>query len=104
MSEQPGKPYENLTQVIFQAILGQKEFPNLVVEHDVILQGKTGRHQIDVYWKFEHGGVPHEVIVQAKDWQKPVDQSHPAIGCLGRGVAKKLNSFFMNHLLREESR
>jgi len=48
----------------------------LVVEHDVTLQGKTARHQIDVYWRFEVGGVPHEAIVQAKDWQKPVDQLH----------------------------
>ena len=76
MSEKAGTPYEELTQAIFQSILGQKEFPNLVVEHDVILQGKTGRHQIDVYWKFEFGGVLHEAIVQAKDWQKRVDQLH----------------------------
>lgn len=76
MSKKAGKPYENLTRVIFQWILGQKEFPNLVVEHDVILQGKTLPHQIDVYWKFDIGGVPHEVIVQAKDWQQRVDQSH----------------------------
>src|ERR1700730_10651395 len=76
MSDTTGKPYENLTQVIFQAILGQKEFPNLKVERDITIQGKTACHQIDVYWKFEFGGVSHEVIVQAKDWQKLVDQLH----------------------------
>jgi len=76
MNDKTGKPYEVLTQVIFQAILGQKEFPNLKVERDVILQGKAQPHQIDVYWKFEFGGVSHEVIVQTKDWQKPVDLSH----------------------------
>lgn len=76
MSDKTGKPYENLTQVIFQSIHDQTEIPNLKVERNVSLQGKTARHQIDVYWKFEAGGVPHEVIVQAKDWQKPVDQLH----------------------------
>jgi len=74
MSEKAGKPYESLTKVIFKAIHGQKDFHNLVVKHDVTLQGKTRPHQIDVYWKFEFGGVPHEVIVQVKDWSKPVDQ------------------------------
>lgn len=76
MSNRTGKPYENLAQVIFQALLRQKDIPNLVVERDVTLQGKTARHQIDVYWKFGIGGVVHEVIVQAKDWQKAVDQLH----------------------------
>ena len=76
MSKKAGTPYEELTQAIFQSILGQKTFDNLVVEHDVTLQGKTTSHQIDVYWKFEFGGVTHEVIVQAKDWQHRVEQVH----------------------------
>jgi Restriction endonuclease len=76
MSDKTGKPYENLTEAIFKLILGQKDLPNLVVERDVTLQGKIRPHQIDVYWKFETGGITHEVVVQAKDWQKPVDQLH----------------------------
>jgi len=76
MNAKAGQPYEDLTQVIFQLILGQKDIPNVVVERDVTLQGKIRPHQIDIYWKFEVGGVSHEVIVQAKDWQKPVDQLH----------------------------
>ena len=73
MSDKTGKLYENLTQVIFETILGQKQFPNLKVERDIFLQGKTASHQIDVYWKFAFGGVPHEVIVQAKDWNRSVE-------------------------------
>ncbi len=76
MNDKTGKPYENLTQVVFQTILGQKEIPNTKVERNITLQGKTARHQIDVYWKFKFGGVSHEAIVQAKDWQRPVDQLH----------------------------
>jgi restriction endonuclease len=66
------KSYEALTQTVFQSILDQKQFPNLKVEHDVQLQGKTITHQIDVHWKFEVAGIPHEVVVQVKDWRNPV--------------------------------
>ena len=76
MGDETGRSYEILTQVIFQSILGQKEFPNLVVKRNVTLRGRTGSHQIDIYWRFEVGGVPFEVIVQAKDWQRRVDQLH----------------------------
>ncbi len=72
MIDKTGKAYENLAQVIFQSVIDQKQFPNLKVDRNVTLQGKTTSHQIDVYWKFEVGGVPHEVIVQAKDWATPV--------------------------------
>lgn len=76
MSDKTGKLYENLTQVIFRAILGQTKFPNLKVDRDIVLQGVTAQHQIDVYWKFEFGGIPHEAIVQAKDWNRPVELGH----------------------------
>lgn len=74
MSKNTGKPFENLTHLMFQMILKQEEIRNLIVRPNVRLQGKTTSHQIDVYWKFEVGGVSHEAIVQAKDWRKPVDQ------------------------------
>jgi restriction endonuclease len=76
MSDKTGKLYKNLTQIVFQLILAQKEFPNLKVERNIILQGITVPHQIDVYWKFELGGVPHETIVQTKDWNRPVEKGH----------------------------
>src|ERR1700683_156598 len=76
MSDKTGKLYENLVQVIFQSIFDQQQFPNLKVERDINRKGITASHQIDVYWKFEFGGVPHEVVVQAKDWNRPVEQAH----------------------------
>src|SRR5216684_7211850 len=75
MSDKSGRTYENLPQVIFQ-ILGKKQFPDLSVERDVTLKGKTASHQIDIYSKFDVSGVPYETIVQTKDWGKPVDQLH----------------------------
>jgi hypothetical protein len=67
-----GRPYEILVQAIFQAIHDQEEVANLIVERNKTLQGRTTPHQIDVYWKFEKGGIPYEAILQAKDWQSRV--------------------------------
>src|ERR1700687_4261693 len=69
-----GIPYEHLVQGIFQAIHDQEEVSTIAVEQNTILQGKISTHQIDVYWKFEKGGITYEAIVQAKDWQSKVKQ------------------------------
>jgi hypothetical protein len=75
MSNRTGKPYEKLAQAVFQAIHNQSEIHNIDVRHNVKLKGKyAGFHQVDVYWKFEVAGIERETIVQAKDWNKPVDQ------------------------------
>ena len=52
MGANTGKPYEKLAQVVFQWIVNQSDVRNVVVRHDVTLQGKSISHQIDVYWKF----------------------------------------------------
>jgi len=69
-----GVPYEKLVQGIFQAIHNQQEVATTTVEQNKILQGKISTHQIDVYWKFQRGGIDHEVVVQAKDWRSTVKQ------------------------------
>lgn len=68
MADNTGKPYECLTQVIFQWIVNQSEVPNMVVQHDVKLVGKArNSHQIDVYWRFALDRLEHETIVETKD-------------------------------------
>jgi Restriction endonuclease len=67
-----GVPYDRLVQGIFQAIHDQEEVATIDVEQNRTLQGKTVPHDVDVYWKFEKGGIVYETIVQAKDWQSPV--------------------------------
>jgi hypothetical protein len=75
MNERTGKPYESLVAVVFQSIVRQTQVNSLVLQHDVILEGSRGStHQIDVFWKFEVGGLVYETVVQAKDWRKPIDQ------------------------------
>lgn len=74
LRKKTGRSYETLVQLIFQTIHNQKQAENICVEHDVRLRGKILTHQIDVYWKFQMGGLTYETIVQAKDWTKPVSQ------------------------------
>ena len=69
-----GIPYELLTKRIFQDILDQSDVKTIEVKHNVTLQGKAAKHQIDVYWKFELNGFEYETVVQAKDWNQPVSQ------------------------------
>lgn len=69
-----GISYEEITQVIFQEILNQEAIKGIQVEHNVTLAGKTTKHQIDVFWEFEFGGIQYQTVVQAKDWNKAVDQ------------------------------
>ena len=72
-----GIPYEVLVQQIFQTIANDtKATKTIVVQHNVTLQGITLSHQIDVYWEFEHLGIVHKVVVQVKDWNKPLNQEN----------------------------
>jgi hypothetical protein len=66
--------YERLVAKIYDQMLRQDKVQNIVVEHNVIKQGLATEHQIDVYWEFRLGTVLHRVVVQAKNWAKPVDQ------------------------------
>lgn len=70
-----GKEYEKLTQYIFSQIVNQNEALNIDVQHDVVLQGRTTTHQIDVFWKFEFGGIEYLTVIQAKDWKSKVKKS-----------------------------
>lgn len=69
-----GKEYEKLTQNIFSQILNQTAVNTIEVKHDVILQGITTTHQIDVYWEFDFSGIKYRTIIQAKDWKNKVPQ------------------------------
>lgn len=75
-SKNTGKPYEKLTKKIFNQIVNQNGTHNIEVNHDVILQGKSTTHQIDVYWEFDLGGIQYRTIIQAKDWKTKVKKEH----------------------------
>jgi hypothetical protein len=66
------KGYELLVREIYQQMLDQDQAVNVVVQHNVQMQGRATSHQIDVYWEFYLGGVTHKVAVQAKRWKSPI--------------------------------
>jgi len=74
MTHNTGIPYELVTQQIFLILVNQDVVRNIEVRHDVVLQGKTAKHQIDVYWEFEVAGIRYATVVQAKDWSSLVNQ------------------------------
>jgi hypothetical protein len=69
-----GTPYELMTKEIFQFLVNQDSVRNITVIHNTVLLGKTTKHQIDIYWEFELGGITYATVVQAKNWEKTVDQ------------------------------
>src|ERR1700722_16279621 len=76
MSDKAWQSYESLTEAVLQSIIFQKQVPNLSIERNVTLKGKTTSHEIDICWKFELGGVEITIIVQTKNWERPVEQLH----------------------------
>ena len=70
-----GLAYEELIEQLFKSMATQEGLKNINIQHNVILQGKAGgTHQIDIYWEFEHLGINHKVIVEAKDYANKVTQ------------------------------
>ncbi len=75
MAAKRGESYESLTQRVLDLIVNQKEVNTIKVQRDVQVQGITAKHQIDVYWEFERGGIKYITLVSAKDWASRVPQS-----------------------------
>lgn len=69
-----GKGYESLTETVFKQILEQDSVKTLKIKKNVTLQGRSTKHEIDVYWEFEIGGQKYIHLVQAKDWGQNVKQ------------------------------
>ncbi len=68
-----GKKYEALTEQVFARLLAQDNICSKV-ERDVVLQGKSAKHQIDVTFEFVAGPVSYRTIIQCKDWGSAVKQ------------------------------
>lgn len=74
MSKNTGRAYEIIIQKIFNSILNEGRVKTIQVKRNVTLIGKTTKHEIDVYWEFELGGIKYITVVQAKDWAYSVNQ------------------------------
>jgi hypothetical protein len=66
--------YELVTRAIFQLLVDQDEARNIAVQHNVEIPGKFLKHQVDVYWELETGGIKHRTVIECKDWNRPLEQ------------------------------
>lgn len=71
MSKQ-GEEYERFVQDVYKILNANDGLKDVIVQHDVKLQGISREHQIDVYWQFTYGTVTYRVAVECKDYKKQV--------------------------------
>jgi len=68
-----GTEYEKLTQEIYQDLL-KKDGLTTEVKHNVKIQGKATRHQIDIYWEYKIAGIHHKVAIECKNYNKKISK------------------------------
>jgi hypothetical protein len=61
--------YEKFAQEIYQSLLNDDGLTT-EVKHNIKLQGKSSKHQIDVYWEYKFAGVNHKVAIECKNYNK----------------------------------
>jgi len=63
--------YEILAKEIYELLL-REEHSTAKVLHNVNIQGKATKHQIDVYWEFKTAGTTHRVAIECKNYNSLV--------------------------------
>jgi restriction endonuclease len=63
--------YELLTKEIFETLL-RDNGATINVQHNVEIQGKAFKHQIDVYWEYQIAGIIHKVAIECKNYDSNV--------------------------------
>lgn len=63
--------YELLTKDIFETLL-KDDGVTIDVQHNVEIQGKAFKHQIDVYWEYKVAGITHKVAIECKNYNSNV--------------------------------
>lgn len=64
--------YEKFAQEIYQDFLTDEGLTT-EVKHNIKLQGKSAKHQIDVYWEYTFAGVNHKVAIECKNYNKELN-------------------------------
>ena len=75
-TEQPRnwREFEEHVRQVYQTLLDLKG-EKVLVARDVTIRGRNGLdHQIDVYYEFELAGVRHQVAIECKNMQRPLDK------------------------------
>lgn len=69
-----GSAFEEYVRQVYSILLNLKDEVILVTKN-ATFQGSNGQnYQIDVYYEFLRAGVRHRVIIECKDWSRPVNQ------------------------------
>lgn len=63
--------YELLTKEIFETLL-EDDGVTINVQHNVEVQGKAFKHQIDVYWEYQIAGITNKVAIECENYNSNV--------------------------------
>ncbi|MFZ3119550.1 MAG: restriction endonuclease [Variovorax sp.] len=68
------REFEDHVRQVYQTLLDLKG-EKVLVARDVTIRGRNGLdHQIDVYYEFELAGIRHQVAIECKNMQRPLDK------------------------------
>ncbi|WP_430409275.1 restriction endonuclease [Kordia sp.] len=68
--------YEKYVMLIYNEILNNESINNVILQHDIKIKGKTGTHQIDVYWKYRQFGELIRVAIECKRYASNITIGH----------------------------
>ena len=81
MQPRDWREFEDHVRQVYQTLLDLKS-EKVLVARDVTIRGKTGLdHQIDVYYEFELTGLRHQVAIECKNIQRPLDKDRVMAFC-----------------------
>ena len=67
-----GTEYELFVKSVYDRLLATEGLQDVNIQHDIVLHGARGDHQIDLYWEFRAAGILHRVAVECKDYKNPI--------------------------------
>ena len=68
------REHGELVRDLVGALAAPRDVRTVGIERDVQLEGRLTRHQIDVVWSFEVGGVEHRVFFECRRYESPLEQ------------------------------
>lgn len=71
-----GEELEGFVQFVYSKLLELNDYKNVIVSRNVRIKGKSGTtNEFDVYYEFDHLNLRCGVVIECKEWEKPVDIS-----------------------------
>lgn len=81
-----GDALENFVQFVYSRLLELNNYKNVLVSTNVKIKGISGVYnEFDVYYEFRHLNLNCKVVIECKEWEKPVDVGEV------RSFAEKIN-------------